>query len=62
LESKAKDCLIPAFGNSGVERMIILDYQRDVVGIWRGLGQLLGGFLLLGVLVLASTKLDELEN
>ncbi|PZR75943.1 MAG: hypothetical protein DLM73_03970 [Chthoniobacterales bacterium] len=59
LESKAKDYLVASFGNSGVEKMIILDYQREVVGIWRGLGQLLGGFALLGGLLLAFAKLGQ---
>ena len=61
LESKAKDYLVTSFGNSGVERMIILDYERQVVGIWRGLGQLFGGFVLLGALAFASAKLDETQ-
>ncbi|HWX15578.1 MAG TPA: serine protease [Chthoniobacterales bacterium] len=59
LESKAKDYLVASFGNSGVEKMVVLDYQRQVVGIWRGMGQILGGFVLLGALMLASAKLNQ---
>lgn len=62
LESKAKDYLVASFGTTGVERMVILDYQREVVGIWRGLGQLIGGFVLLVVLGLASANTGKARS
>jgi hypothetical protein len=52
LESKAKEVLVSSFGKPAVEKMVVLDYQHEIVGIWRGLGQMLGGFVLLGAMVL----------
>lgn len=57
LESKAKEYLVNSFGNAAVEKMVILDYQHDIVGLWRGLGQSLAGFVLLGGLLFASATI-----
>jgi Trypsin-like peptidase domain len=59
LESEAKEALVSSFGKSAVEKMVVLDYQHEVVGIWRGLGQILSGLLLLGALGIASVKLNK---
>ena len=51
LESKAEEYLVRSFGKPAIEKMVILEYKKEVIGIWQGLGEFLGGLLLIGGII-----------
>ncbi|MDP9254353.1 MAG: hypothetical protein M3O66_05380 [Verrucomicrobiota bacterium] len=53
-EGKAEEYLVRSFGKAAVEKMVVLDYKKEAVGVWQGLGQLVAGLLLIGGIIAAK--------
>jgi hypothetical protein len=51
LKDKAKELLDRYYGKEQVERMIILEYKKDINSMYTGFGELLGGIALLGGII-----------
>jgi hypothetical protein len=59
LKTKAEEFLTNKYGESAVKRMVILDYERAVTGVGKGLSQMIfGAILVVGAIVLPK-KMDS---